>query len=650
VAQVEEIEMLRCRRSHQVLGITGMLVALSLTATAGQPSGAPMLDRADLEAWLDGYLPSALHINDMAGAIVVVVKDGQVLLQKGYGYDDVAAKRAVDPERTVFPVASVSKTFTATAVMQLVEQGKLDLDRDVNEYLDFKIPPAWGKPITLRNLLTHTPGFDDLQKGSSPAANDPKWYLSLEAYMKRRSPNRILPPGEIPAYSNYGFGLAAYIVQRISGEPFEEYLKHHIFEPLGMRRSSAYQPTPPDLMPDIAKAYIVASGEPKTAEFTNTRGAGGVVATGADMARYMIAHLHDGRYGDVQILQPQTARLMHSRIFSAVPHINGMAIAFFQQDYNGQRIIGHDGDTKAMHSNVQLLLDQDVGFFVDFNSDGNNGAVYDIRDSIVRDFLDRYYPAPVPQEPTVATAKEHAQLVAGSYESSRRLNGVLRVFMMFNTIAVAANPDGTISIPMPPTGELQTYHEIGPFLWREVGGKKLLEARAKDGRVVSLHLGAVDTLIKIPAWKSSSFNVPVLAAAILAMLATLLHWPIAALVRRHYGRRLTLTGVGARTHWLVRLGTLTMLLFIFGWVFLTMNLLSHFYMFNAGIDPWIRLLHFIGLLGVAGAGIAVWNAWIVWRSPHNIWVKIWNIVLAALLLWLVWFTFTFNLITASLDY
>ncbi len=129
------------------------------------PCGAAPLTRADVEAWLDGYLPYALQTGDIAGAVVVVVKDGEVLLQKGYGYSDVAARKPVDPELTLFRPGSISKLFTWTAVMQQVEQGKLDLDKDINEYLDFKIPPRDGQPITLRNIMTHTAGFEEQVKG-----------------------------------------------------------------------------------------------------------------------------------------------------------------------------------------------------------------------------------------------------------------------------------------------------------------------------------------------------------------------------------------------------------------------------------------------------------------------------------------------------
>ncbi|HKP28295.1 MAG TPA: serine hydrolase domain-containing protein [Gemmatimonadales bacterium] len=600
---------------------------LLLAPAAGAQSPAPALTRADLEAWLDGYVPGALARNDMAGAVIVVVEGGQVLLQKGYGYADVAAKRLVDPELTLFPVASISKTFTGTAVMQLVEQGKLDLDRDVNAYLDFTIPPAFGAPITLRNLLTHTAGFDDLQKGSSPA--DPAWYLPLGGYLKRRTPNRIFPPGDTPAYSNYGLGLAAYIVERVSGEPIEQYLERHIFTPLGMHRTSAVQPTPPPLDRDRVEAYLLASGPAQRTEFTNTRGAGGIASTGADMARYMIAHLHDGRYGDSVILEPETARLMHARATSPVEHQNGMALVFFQEDYNGQRVIGHDGDTKGVHSNLKLLLDQDVGLFADFNADGINTAVYDLRDAIFRDFMDRYFPSPVPNEPTVATAREHAALAAGSYEASRRLNGVLSVFMMFNGLEVTANADGTITIPLPPTGERKTFHEIGPFLWREVGGKELLEMRVRDGRVISLHNHPVGILIKVPYWRSAGFNLPILGLSFLVMLVALFL---------------------PRTPRVVRVGVAAMVLFLLGWLFLALNLLSHFYLFNAALDPWIRLLHFIGLVGIAGACAAVYRVVLAWRERSSWWRRIGSALLALAMIWVTWFTFAFNLITRTLDY
>jgi CubicO group peptidase (beta-lactamase class C family) len=193
--------------------LAGLLAAAAMAAPsmAQDSRSAPRLDRPDLEAWLDGFLPYALQRGDVAGAVVVVVKGGQVLLQKGYGYADVAKQTPVDPERTLFRAGSVAKLFTWTAVMQLVESGKLDLDRDINGYLDFRIPPRDGQPITVRNLMTHTAGFEEVVKNLM--TDQAERLVPLSVYVKAWTPHRIFPPGKVPAYSNYG------VASRTMGTP-----------------------------------------------------------------------------------------------------------------------------------------------------------------------------------------------------------------------------------------------------------------------------------------------------------------------------------------------------------------------------------------------------------------------------------------------
>src|SRR2546425_9514377 len=222
----------------------------NVSAVAPQPSPPPALTKSDFETFLDALIPSQLQNRDIAGAVVSVVKDGQVLFAKGYGYADVEAKRPVLPDQTLFRPGSISKLFTATAVMQLVEQGKLDLDRDVNDYLDFPIPKTYEEPITLRQLLTHTSGFEETLKNLFVAhESDMK---PLRTYLVNQMPARIFPPGKVPSYSNYGFTLAGYIVERVSGERFERYLENHILKPLRMTNSTFDQPLPPALAPQIS--------------------------------------------------------------------------------------------------------------------------------------------------------------------------------------------------------------------------------------------------------------------------------------------------------------------------------------------------------------------------------------------------------------
>ncbi len=193
-------------------------------------AGSHELTAQDVEAFLDGIVPLQLEHDDIAGATISIVKDGKLLLAKGYGYADIEKKKPVSAEETLFRPGSVSKLFTWTAVMQLVEQGKLDLDRDVNTYLDFKIPDAFGRPITLKNLLTHTPGFEEAIKDLFAVGSESP---DLGKYLKTHIPKRIYPPGTVPAYSNYGAALAGYIVERVSGRPFNDYIEESIFKPLG---------------------------------------------------------------------------------------------------------------------------------------------------------------------------------------------------------------------------------------------------------------------------------------------------------------------------------------------------------------------------------------------------------------------------------
>ena len=209
---------------------------------AASGSGGHPLDRADLEAWLDGMVPYALKAGDMAGAVVVVVKDGAVLLQKGFGFADAGKKLRMDPEQTMVRIGSTSKLFTWTAVMQLVERGQLDLDRNINDYLDFTIPNDFGKPITLRDLMNHRGGFEEGLKDI--LWTNPQGVPSTQAYLKEHKRPMLFPPGEVPAYSNYGAALAGYIVERISKEPYERYIERHILEPLGMAHTSFDQPLP----------------------------------------------------------------------------------------------------------------------------------------------------------------------------------------------------------------------------------------------------------------------------------------------------------------------------------------------------------------------------------------------------------------------
>lgn len=624
----------------------------SVDAAAGAPN-APGLGRADLEAWLDGFMPYSLQAGDVAGAVVVVVKDGQVLLQKGYGYADVAARTPVDPRRTLFRAGSVAKLVTDTAVMQQVELGKLDLDADINSYLDFHIPDAFGKPVTLRNLLTHTAGFEELLRGLMQS--DPKAYKGIDAYLRETKPVRMFPPGEAPSYCNYCLTLAAYIVQRVSGETFDDYLDRHIFQPLDMQRSTFRQPLPEQFAGDMSKGYAVASSEPRYYELVGPAPAGSMTVTGADMARFMIAHLQLENGGST-LLRPETARLMHTSMFRGAPPTHGNSLGFFERNRNGRRIIGHGGDTQYFHSDLLLFPDDNVGLFMSFNSTGKNGAVYRLRNALFHQFTDRYFPAPAPQEPTAATAIEHAREVAGLYASSRRAQTSFSVVMtLLGQARVVAKDDGTLVIPELTglNGQPKVWREVAPYVWREVGGQERLAAKMENGRVRLLAFdsgGGIEVLQPVSITESSAWIVPALLVAIAVLFLTVIHWPVAALIRRRYGAAFGLLGQQAVAYRLARVAAIVSLVFSLGWALIIQTGLSDLAAFGGRMDGWIMLFQLLGLVGLVGAGVAIWNAWLALRGRAKWWSKAWSAALATACVLIVWFGFTFNLIGLRLHY
>ena len=333
-------------------------------------------DPAELEAFLDELFAEQMDEYHIAGAAVSVVKDGQLFFAKGYGYADLENGIPVDPEQTIFRIGSVGKTFTWTAVMQLVEQGKLDLDADVNTYLDFRIPDTYPQPITLRHLLTHTSGLEDRWYGS--VVSDPKDVVPAREFLVSHMTARVRPPG-YAGYSNYNAVLAGYIVARVSGQPYDDYIQENILDPLGMLHSTARSSVPPGLRPFASVGYTYADGLFQAFPDYTTQPAGlpsgGHQATVTDMARFMIAHLQDGRYSDAnipeaRILKEATAQQMHITQYTPDPRLLGTTYGFFDFSDNGQRTLGHSGYSPPMHSLLLLLPDQDLGVFVAYDTEG----------------------------------------------------------------------------------------------------------------------------------------------------------------------------------------------------------------------------------------------------------------------------------------
>ena len=609
---------------------------------APAPRRSAELTRTDLEAWLDGYMPFALARGDIAGGVVVVVKDGKVLLQKGYGYSDVAKRTPVSADATMFRPGSVSKLFTWTAVMQLVEAGKLDLDRDINAYLDFKVPAYKGKGVTLRNIMTHTSGFEESARYTITAKP-----MDLGKLMKDALPARIFPPGVTPAYSNYATALAGHIVARQSGMSFEDYIDRRVLAPIGMSRSTFRQPLPANLKQYISKGYSLGSEKPKDFEFVGPAPAGSLSATGADMAKFMIAHLNQGQ----GLLRPETARQMHTPQMAIVAPLNRMALGFYEQNFNDRRSIGHGGDTQYFHSDLSLFLDENVGIFVSVNSGGKAGASGPLRSALFHEFANRYFPTKLgKQQVDAKVAKEHAKMMAGTYTNSRGFKTTfLTILNLIGPVKVAVAEDGGILVSSVAglAGQSRNWTEISPFVWRDEASGEKLAAKVVGGKVTRWSFDQISPFMvfdRVPWYVDAAWLAPAFWAALAIVSLTAIGWPAGAIARRRYGQTLAFSGRRLQVHRWTKMLAWSSIALVAAWITLIFIGLEDLQFLSTSIQlPLIALQTLSPIIFVGFVGFAAWTLRCVWQEGK--WsAKIWSALVLVAALIILWVAVSHHLI------
>jgi hypothetical protein len=534
--------------------------------------------------------------------------------------------------------------------MQLVQAGKLNLDADVNTYLDFKIPPRDGKPITLRNLMTHTPGFAETAKYLIKfGESQPQ---PLGKILARSVPDRIYAPGSMPAYSNYGASVAGYVVERVSGEPFDSYVQRHIFAPAGMAHSSFDQPLPSNLRPLLSKAYKPGTSEPQPYEVIGMAPAGALGASGADMGRFMIAHLNH------TLLNPATTQLMYSNVNRPFPDLPAMALGFYHEDRNGLNIVGHGGDTVFFHSDLHLFLDKNVGLYISMNSVGKNGAAHALREELLQQFTDRYYPAAAQSLPTASTAKADGALMSGHYVSSRAGSfSWFRLVALLGETTVAVDKDGLLvaSSITDLAGSPRKWREVKPFLWKEVNGADFLQAvRNADGSIKMFSITPYAPIIEFlpaPTSLNAGWILPVAGLTFLIMIIAALGWPIVALVRRRYKYESGMAGRSLQLHRATRITAWLFIALAVGWMMCLSAVSKDLDALNGGLDFRMRLLQLMLLVAIAGAIASVWNAYVVATAPgkHRV-ATVWAALIAVSAIFLSWLCIDLGLLTTSLNY
>ncbi len=379
---------------------------------AGSGAASPMLEGLSLAAGaghdeLDDFIEGERRALAIPGLAACIVKAGQVVWSRGYGWADIAKRVPMDPLVTVQNIGSISKTVVATAVMQLWEKGKFQLDDDVNLQLPIAVRSPFhpDAPITYRQLLIHRSGIADSHAyGSSYACGDPS--LTLDAWIKAyftpgaryyHKNDNFHPwkPGEQRDYSNIGFGLLGYLVERVSGVPFTQYTMTHIFEPLGMKQTgwrlseidralhavpyaqTADSDPPGEELESYRKFGLLAGEAVRDPVSGNHRPLclysfpnypdGSLRTSVSQLARLLLSYIGDGSCGGARILAADTVRLMLTPQAATSPE-QGLCWATDMRD--GNRHWGHNGSDPGIRTTMSFRPSDGIGAIVFVNRAG----------------------------------------------------------------------------------------------------------------------------------------------------------------------------------------------------------------------------------------------------------------------------------------
>jgi len=571
------------------LSIVSFLIALVLTLSTTVTS-AKNIQNSGLEAFFANTMNSKLERYHIPNATVSVVKDGQIVYQKGFGFADNENHIPVDADTTLFRIGSTGKLITWTAVMQLVEDGKLDLNADINTYLDFEIPPQLDKslqktvtrPITMTHLMTHTPGFEDYPDMLFRLSADQ--LLPLEEYIKSYLPARVFPAGEVAAYSNYGTALAGYIVERVSGLPFSEYVETNIFIPLNMKSSTYRQPPELGSSACVAKPYRFINGSYVEGgfEYLLPEPAGSMSATASDMANFMIAHLSGGSYNGRRILQAETLQEMHRQRFTYDPALGGMTLGFLEGDFNNKHVLFHSGSTMLYNTGLYLIPEVNTGIFISYS-----GGNHLLHSEVFQDFMDNYYPIEGPTQGVPGEgSQERAERFSGEYQMNRRsvtTDEKINSILGGGIITVDVNKEGYLLVTN--VGETNEFIEVEPGVYQN-----LREGRTQDyfgpfhkiifktdpfGRIMLTTDGPM-TYSKAPFYSTRGFTALAVIIIIFIMISSLIYWIIIKILGLFKRRRNNSSGFPNLASW-VGICTSSIILMLFA------------SLFSSGIDPVYQL-------------------------------------------------------------
>jgi CubicO group peptidase (beta-lactamase class C family) len=495
-------------------------------------------------------------------------------------------------------------------------------------------------------LLTHTPGFDDVVVGLF--AHKPDQLRPLAEVLRTQMPNRVRAPGVLASYSNHGTAMAGHAVAGVAGMPWEDYVEQRILKPLGMQHTLSRQPAEDKLPDDLSKGYKWEKGRLKEQgfEYVPAAPAGCISMSAGDAAKFMLAHLHDGQCGSGgRILKPETARRMREPLFRHDPKASAMCYGFMEEQRNGQRMVGHGGDTLWFHSLMQLIPERKVGFFVSYNTDTSASA----REYLFNAFLNRYFPAPDPPRVQAASAsRERAKRLAGEYVLTRYSHSTFaKLAALLAAFDVSPNDDDTITIGI--AGNSRRYVEVEPLVFRELDGPgKVIFREGPDGRGLYLFPDNMPPLSAVRReWYDTSLAQWGLLGGSVAVLASaLLFWPAIAFSVRGLQspaiRRTRFSGVLSCLGWLLSAAVIAFAAGL-AYVLVDPNEIAF------GVTPLMKGLLYLTPVCAALAALTVLGCLVAWvRRYWRLTGRLHYTLVALAGVGFTWFLYNWNLFPVGL--
>ncbi len=463
------------------------LACLAVLTFAAPAKAERLIDPLELEAWADAYYGRAIDEKRAAGITVAVVQDGEVIFTKGYGYSDYVKRIPVDPETSGFTIGSITKTFIATAIAQLVDRGAIaSLDDPVNKYLKrIQLPGERGARVTIRYLLNHRGGLEDRFFGIRHSGKGIEVPLK-SAEMSRVMPELVMEPGGLAAYSNWGFSLLGFMIEDVTGERLDDYLRKNIWEPLGMAHTSMVYGKVPE---NLSISYMFeADGTPVREIFLDPDNPphpgvgpmGGIVTTAADMARYMNAQILEGEDGGYPLVSKKMFAELHTEQFRNALVGNGFGLAFWTTNLNGVRAIEHGGGAPGFQNMMVMIPEKRLGFFVSAmqgglvpwaKKDGNDVIAkkplngFELREAFVDKFLK-------PTDHFKNGPKSDLKKLVGTYWSLRR------PFTTVEVLGQAFDPAAVLAVTLSKDGKGLLMSGSGPYT--EIGNGVFVSPAGKN--------------------------------------------------------------------------------------------------------------------------------------------------------------------------